>query len=39
MNVEDILGFAQKKAGTFFKNVKKFNIQKAIEEIMSLQQY
>ena len=39
MNVEDILGFAQIKAGKFTKAVKTFNIKRAIEEIMTIQQY
>ena len=37
MNVEDILGFAQIKAGKFSKNSKPFNVKKAIEDIMSIQ--
>lgn len=39
LNVEDILGFAQLKAGKFIKIIKKFNIKRAIEEIISIQQY
>ena len=39
LNVEDILGFAQIKAGRFVKDVKKFNIKRAIEEIVAIQQY
>jgi len=34
MNVEDILGYAQIKANKFNKIIKKFNIKKAIEEII-----
>ena len=36
MNVEDILGFAQIKAGKFSKHTKEFNVKKAIEDIMSI---
>jgi len=36
LNVEDILGFAQLKSGKFVKSIKKFNIKKAIEEIVSI---
>jgi hypothetical protein len=36
LNVEDILGFAQLKAGKFVKNVKKFNIKRAIDDIVSI---
>jgi len=39
MNVEDILGFAQLKAGKFKKVEKRFNIKRAIEEIISIQSY
>jgi signal transduction histidine kinase len=39
LNVEDILGFAQLKAGKFSKIVKKFNIKRCIEEIISIQIY
>lgn len=39
LNVEDILGFAQLKAGKFVKNIKKFNIKRAVEDIVSIQQY
>ena len=39
MNVEDILGFAQIRAGKFSKNIKLFDIKKAVEEIMVIQQY
>ena len=39
LNVEDILGFAQLKAGKFTKIVKRFNIKRAIEEIVSIQMY
>ena len=36
MNVEDILGFAQIKAGKFTKNTKLFSVKKAIMDIMSI---
>jgi len=36
LNVEDILGFAQIKAGKFVKIVKKFNIKRAIDEIVGI---
>ena len=36
LNVEDILGYAQLKAGKFVKNIKKFNIKRAVEEIVSI---
>lgn len=36
LNVEDILGFAQLKAGKFIKIIKKFNIKRAIDEIISI---
>jgi len=39
LNVEDILGYAQLKAGKFVKNVSKFNIKRAIDEIVSIQRY
>jgi signal transduction histidine kinase len=39
LNVEDILGFAQLKAGKFYKDIKKFNIKRAVQEIISIQQY
>jgi signal transduction histidine kinase len=39
LNVEDILGFAQLKAGKFTKIIKKFNIKRCIEEIISIQYY
>ena len=39
LNVEDILGYAQLKAGKFRKDLKKFNICRAIEEIISIQKY
>lgn len=39
LNVEDILGFAQLKAGKFTKIIKKFNIKRCIEEIISIQHY
>ena len=39
LNVEDILGFAQLKAGKFVKNIKRFSIKRAIDEIVAIQQY
>ena len=36
MNVEDILGFAQIKAGKFTKHTSSFNIRKAIDDIMGI---
>jgi signal transduction histidine kinase len=39
LNVEDILGFAQLKAGKFTKTIKKFSIKRCIEEIISIQYY
>jgi len=36
LNVEDILGYAQLKAGKFVKNIRRFNIKRAIEEIVSI---
>jgi signal transduction histidine kinase len=39
LNVEDILGFAQIRAGKFNKNSKMFNISKSIEDIMTIQMY
>ena len=36
LNVEDILGFAQLKAGKFIKIIKKFNVKRAIDEIISI---
>ena len=39
LNVEDILGYAQLKACKFRKNIKSFNIKRAIDEIISIQQY
>jgi hypothetical protein len=36
LNVEDILGYAQLKAGKFQKIVKKFNIKRCIEDILSI---
>ena len=36
LNVEDILGFAQIKAGRFSKNVTLFDVKKAIQDIMSI---
>lgn len=39
MNVEDILGYAQLKAGKFRKTIKKFNIKRAIDDIVQIQLY
>ena len=39
MNVEDILGYAQINAGKFVKTLKKFNIKKAVDDIIAIQQY
>jgi two-component system, sensor histidine kinase and response regulator len=39
LNVEDILGFAQLKAGKFTKIIKRFSIKRCIEEIISIQFY
>jgi hypothetical protein len=39
LNVEDILGYAQLKAGKFTKIIKRFNIKRAIEDIASIQMY
>lgn len=39
LNVEDILGFAQLKADKFIKIIKRFNINRAIHDIISIQQY
>jgi signal transduction histidine kinase len=39
LNVEDILGYAQLKADKFIKTIKVFNIKRAIEEIISIQEY
>jgi len=36
LNVEDILGFAQLKAGKFVKVLKKFSIMRAVDEIVSI---
>jgi len=36
LNVEDILGYAQLKAGKFRKIIKRFNIKRAIDEIISI---
>ena len=35
--IQDLLDFAQIKAGKFRKNIQEFNIQEAIEEVMSIQ--
>lgn len=39
LNVEDLLSFAQIRAGTFFKNIQSFNIHRCIQEITHIQQY
>lgn len=39
LNVEDLLSFAQIKAGTFFKNIQSFNIHRCIQDITHIQQY
>lgn len=39
LNVEDILGYAQIQNGRFSKNVKPFNIKRAVNDIMDIQQY
>ncbi len=36
LNVEDILGFAQLRAGKFFKVIKPFNIYRAVNEIVEI---
>ena len=38
-HVEDLLGMAQLKCGKFRKNESKFNIKKAVEDIIEIQQY
>ena len=39
MNVQDILDYAQLKAGKFIKVIKPFNIRRAVEDIRSIQEY
>jgi hypothetical protein len=39
LNVEDILGFAQLKAGKFAKSIKRFSIKRCVEDIISIQVY
>lgn len=39
LHVEDILGYAQLKAGKFIKDIKSFNVRRTIDEIISIQQY
>jgi len=34
--VQDLLDYAQIKAGKFRKNIKPFNIREAIQEVMSI---
>lgn len=36
LNVEDILGYAQLKAGKFMKNIQRFNVKNTIDEIVSI---
>ena len=36
--IQDLLDFAQMKAGKFRKNVKKFDVKEIIEETMSIEQ-
>ena len=37
--MEDILGIGQLKSGKFRRVITKFNVKKAVEEIMQIQQY
>lgn len=39
MNVEDILGYAQLQAGKFVKQIRQFNVKRAIQDIISIQKY
>jgi len=39
MNVEDILGYAQLKAGKFNKIIKRFNIRRLIDDTINIQRY
>ena len=39
MNVQDILDYAQLKAGKFIKDIKTFNIKRAVADIRSIQEY
>ena len=39
LNVEDILGYAQLQAGRFVQVIKKMNVKKMVNEIVSIQQY
>jgi len=39
LNVEDLLSFAHIKAGTFEKHEHRFNIKKAVEDVIGLQAY
>jgi len=34
--IQDLLDYAQIKAGKFRKNIKEFNVREAIEEVMSI---
>ena len=36
MNVQDILDYAQLKAGKFIKDIKAFNIKRAVDDIRSI---
>ena len=38
LKIEDILGYAQIKAGTFKKQAQQFNIKNAINEVVRLQE-
>lgn len=35
--VQDLLDYAQIKAGKFRKNISEFNIRKSVEKVMSIQ--
>jgi signal transduction histidine kinase len=37
--VQDLLDFAQIKAGKFRKNIKLFNIKEAIDQVVAIQSY
>lgn len=39
MNVQDILDYAQLKAGKFIKDIKQFSIKRAVDDIRSIQEY
>lgn len=36
LNVEDILGFAQIKAGKFYKNIQRFHIKRLVEDAIKM---